>query len=88
MFTHNLPPLKEKTTKPVKKEKEETKKEEFLEEEVVGNEFIPKRIHINRQLATIQVASTGHEYIHALLSKYKGFLKSDIFITLKMLCSI
>lgn len=43
-----------------------------LEEEVVGNEFIPKRIHINRQLATIQVASTGHEYIHALLSKYKG----------------
>lgn len=44
----------------------------ILEEEVVGTEFIPKRIHINRQLATIQVASTGHEYIHALLSKYKG----------------
>lgn len=44
----------------------------ILEETLVGNEFIPKRIHINRQLATIQVASTGHEYIHALLSKYKG----------------
>lgn len=44
----------------------------ILEEELKGNEFIPKRIHINRQLATIQVASTGHEYIHALLSKYKG----------------
>lgn len=43
-----------------------------LEEEVIGQNFIPKRIHINRQLATIQVASTGHEYIHALLSKYKG----------------
>lgn len=44
----------------------------ILEEEIVGNDFIPKRIHINRQLATIQVAATGHEYIHALLSKYKG----------------
>ena len=44
----------------------------ILEEEIVGHDFIPKRIHINRQLATIQVASTGHEYIHALLSKYKG----------------
>lgn len=44
----------------------------ILEEEIVGNEFIPKKIHINRQLATIQVAATGHEYIHALLSKYKG----------------
>lgn len=44
----------------------------ILEEELKGNDFIPKRIHINRQLATIQVASTGHEYIHALLSKYKG----------------
>lgn len=44
----------------------------ILEEEVVGSDFIPKKIHINRQLATIQVASTGHEYIHALLSKYKG----------------
>ena len=44
----------------------------ILEEEIVGEDFIPKRIHINRQLATIQVASTGHEYIHALLSKYKG----------------
>ena len=44
----------------------------ILEEEIVDQEFIPKKIHINRQLATIQVASTGHEYIHALLSKYKG----------------
>ena len=44
----------------------------ILEEEIVGHEFIPKKIHINRQLATIQVAATGHEYIHALLSKYKG----------------
>lgn len=44
----------------------------ILEEEIVGNDFVPKRIHINRQLATIQVASTGHEYIHALLAKYKG----------------
>ncbi len=44
----------------------------ILEETIVGRDFIPKRIHINRQLATIQVASTGHEYIHALLSKYKG----------------
>ena len=44
----------------------------ILEEEIVGNDFIPKRIHINRELSTIQVASTGHEYIHALLSKYKG----------------
>ena len=44
----------------------------MLEEEIVGDVFIPKRIHINRELATIQVASTGHEYIHALLSKYKG----------------
>ena len=34
-----------------------------LEEEIVGDVFIPKRIHINRELATIQVASTGHEYI-------------------------
>lgn len=45
----------------------------ITEEEIVGQDFIPKRIHINRQLATIQVASTGHEYIHALLSKYKGY---------------
>jgi hypothetical protein len=44
----------------------------ITEEEIVAHEFVPKRIHINRQLATIQVASTGHEYIHALLSKYKG----------------
>lgn len=44
----------------------------MLEEKVIGSDFIPKRIHINRQLATIQVASTGHEYIHALLSKFKG----------------
>ena len=44
----------------------------ILEEELVGHDFVPKRIHINRQLATIQVASTGHEYIHALLAKYKG----------------
>lgn len=44
----------------------------ITEEEIVAHEFVPKRIHINRQLATIQVAATGHEYIHALLSKYKG----------------
>jgi len=44
----------------------------ILELETDGENFIPKRIHINRELATIQVASTGHEYIHALLCKYKG----------------
>lgn len=44
----------------------------ILEEELVGKDFIPKRIHINRKLASIQVASTSHEYMHALLSKYKG----------------
>ncbi len=43
-----------------------------LEEEKQGKDFILKRIHINRQLATIQVASTSHEYIHALLSPYNG----------------
>ena len=32
-----------------------------------------ERIHISRQLASIQVVSTAHEYIHALLAKYNAY---------------
>lgn len=44
----------------------------ILEEDLQGNIFTPKKIHINRAISTIGVASTGHEYIHAILSKHKG----------------
>lgn len=41
-----------------------------LESEVYNGVSIPKKIHISNKIKSIQVASTAHEYMHALLSPY------------------
>lgn len=37
-----------------------------------------KKIHISKELASIQVVATAHEYIHALLAKYSTFLYNQV----------
>lgn len=43
-------------------------------ETTIENDIVTlKKIHISRELASIQVVSTAHEYIHALLAKYNTY---------------
>lgn len=43
-----------------------------IEEEPKGKIMTPINIYISNRLYNIQVASTGHEYMHGLMSRYKG----------------
>lgn len=44
-----------------------------LNVDLIDDEPTIKHIHISDKLSSIQVASTAHEYIHALLTKYSTF---------------
>ena len=45
----------------------------ILNVDLIKDEPTIKHIHISDRLSSIQVASTSHEYIHALLTKYSTF---------------
>ncbi len=43
-----------------------------VEEDQKGADFIPKAIHINKKLSTIQLGSVANSYVRAMLAPYKG----------------
>lgn len=50
----------------------------ILEKEIIDDTAIIKKFHLSSKLASIEVAATAHEYIHALLAKYTTFKFNDI----------
>lgn len=44
--------------------------EAMVESIIVNGEQVPKHVYISDQCKSIQIVSTGHEYIHCMLSKY------------------
>ncbi len=49
-----------------------------LETTLTGDTFSIQKIHISKDLASIELVATAHEYIHGLLSKYNGFQYNSI----------
>lgn len=49
-----------------------------LETSINGGTPKIEKIHISKELSSIQVVSTAHEYIHALLTKYNTYLYNQV----------
>lgn len=62
----------ESLSKLVKTYKNDDYFDSVIEEAPKGKIMTPINVYISNHLYNIQVASTGHEYIHGLMSKYKG----------------
>ncbi len=60
------------------------------ETNLVNGEQVPTKIYISDSCKSIQIVSTGHEYVHCLLSKYdiKGFNEKINSVHYKELLSI